>query len=180
MQNFQNSADKSLWAFEDDVVVTDTHGTYSFATPTGVTLAVPSTLQPYTPPAPTPAVLLAEAQAAQILVLKNACINAITSGYSSTALGSTYTYPSALTDQLNMAASVIASQLPGLASGWTTVFWCSDTAGAWAMRPHTAAQIQQAGSDGKAWVTAQQVKLASLTSQIAAATTVAAVQAIIW
>ncbi len=123
---------------------------------------------------------LAAAQAAQIEVLKTACAKAITGGYVSSALGSAHTYPSTPTDQLNMAASVIASQLPGIASTWTTVFWCQDSTGAWAMLPHTAAQIQQAGSDGKAWVTTQQLKLASLSAQVMAATTVAAVEAVVW
>ncbi|HQU11401.1 MAG TPA: hypothetical protein PLV07_07435, partial [Acidiphilium sp.] len=119
-------------------------------------------------------------QAAQIAVLKAACEAAITGGYVSAALGSAHTYPSTPTDQLNMAASVIASQLPGLPSTWATAFWCQDSTGKWAMLAHTAPQIQQAGSDGKAWVTTQQLKLASLSAQVMAATTVTAVQAITW
>jgi hypothetical protein len=38
----------------------------------------------------------------------------------------------------------------------------------------------QAGLDGKAWVTTQQENLASLLAQVAAATTVSAVQAVVW
>lgn len=123
---------------------------------------------------------LPAAQAAQIAVLRTACGAAITGGYSSSALGTVHTYPSTPTDQANMQASVVASLLPNLPAGWTTVFWCADTAGTWAMLSHTAAQIQQAGSDGKTWITAQQTKLATLSAQVEAATTVAAVQAITW
>jgi hypothetical protein len=50
----------------------------------------------------------------------------------------------------------------------------------WSFAPHNAAQIQQAGSDGKAWVLSCQSKLQTLLAQVSAATTVAAVQAINW
>lgn len=123
---------------------------------------------------------LSATQAAQIAALKAACASAITGGYTSSALGAAYTYPSGPTDQLNMTASVVASQLPNLPSTWTTPFWCADSTGAWAMRAHTAAQIQQAGSDGKAWVTSCQTKLDGLVTQVMTATTPSAVQAIVW
>lgn len=126
------------------------------------------------------ALTLAQVQAAQIATLAAQAQAAIVGGYSSAALGSAYTYPSTPTDQANMQASVVASLLPNLASGWTTPFWCADGTGAWAMRNHTAAQIQQAGSDGKAMIQAAQVQLATLTAQVQAATTNAAVQAITW
>ncbi len=117
---------------------------------------------------------------AQLAVLNAACDAAITGGYQSSALGAAYTYPSTTNDQINMLGSVSASVLPNLPAGWTTVFWCADSTGAWAMRPHTAAQIQQAGSDGKTWVTACQVKLDTLGAEVLAATTPAAVQAVVW
>jgi len=123
---------------------------------------------------------LAQAQAKQNALLTASCIAAITGGFISSALGSPYTYPSTLTDQHNLAVSVMASLLPNLPTGWTTPFWVMDSAGAWSFTPHTAAQIQQAGLDGKAWVTTQQETLASLDAQVWAATTVAAVQAIIY
>jgi hypothetical protein len=128
------------------------------------------------PPAPT----LAEARAAQIALLRDACAAEIVGGYSSSALGTPHLYPSTPTDQANMAASVLASLLPDLAAGWTTPFWCADADGAWSFAPHTAAQIQQAGIDGKAMVVAAQTRLAGLEASIAAASTVAAVQAVVW
>ena len=124
--------------------------------------------------------LVATAQAIQAAQLTTDCKNAITGGFVSSALGSPYTYPSTLIDQHNLASSVIASLLPNLPSGWTTVLWCMNSAGVWNLTPHTAAQIQQVGLDGKAWVTAQQITLANLLGQVGAATTVANVPAVTW
>jgi hypothetical protein len=126
-----------------------------------------------------PMISLAAGRAAQIALLRTACDAAITGGYTSSALGSAHSYPSTPTDQANMAASVLASLLPDLPAGWTTPFWC-EAGDVWAFTPHTAAQIQQAGRDGKAMIVAAQSKLATLSAEVAAATTVAAVQAIVW
>ena len=126
------------------------------------------------------ATLLSSAQAAQAVQLRADCKSAITGGFSSSALGTANTYPSTLLDQHNLAASIVASLMPNLPSGWTTPYWVMDRTGAWSFTPHTAAQIQQAGLDGKAWVTTQQEKLASLNAQIEVATTVSEVTAIIW
>ena len=123
---------------------------------------------------------LADAQTAKISELTNACQTAIVGGYSSSALGSAHTYPSKPTDQANMTASVLSSLLPGVSSTWETMFWCADSSGNWAYVSHTASQIQQAGSDGKTFIQSQQAKLEGLKQQVAAATTVAAVQAITW
>ena len=129
--------------------------------------------------APVAAQLLA-AQTTQKALVTQSCVTAMTGGFVSSALGSSHTYPSTLTDQHNLSGSVVASLLPNLPSGWTTSFWCMDSTGAWAFTPHMAAQIQQVGMDGKAWITAQQEKLASLNAQIEVATTVSEVTAIIW
>ncbi len=127
-----------------------------------------------------PAAQLQAVQTIQKAIVTKSCVSAMTGGFLSSALGSARTYPSTLTDQHNLSGSVIASLLPNLPSGWTTSFWCMDSTGAWAFTPHTAAQIQQVGMDGKAWITAQQEKLASLNAQIEVATTVSAVQSVIW
>lgn len=102
---------------------------------------------------------LDEVKASRVADLRTACGAAILGGYVSEALGVAHTYPNQTTDQSNMAASVVASLMPGLPPDWTTPFWCADADGVWAMRPHTAAQIQQAGADAKAWVLACQAKL---------------------
>ena len=129
---------------------------------------------------PTAAQLLAQAQAAQIAIITQACAAAITSGFISSALGSAHTYPSGLTDQANLAANVLSSLLPGLPSTWTTPQLCQDANGVWAYVAHTAAQIQQVGSDGKAAILGYLTKKASLQAEIEAATTVASVNAIVW
>lgn len=125
-------------------------------------------------------VLLQQAQSAQVSTLRNICQAAIVGGFVSSALGAAHTYPSTLTDQHNLSGSVVASLLPGLPSTWTTPFWCQNSSGAWIFAEHTVAQIQQVGSDGKAWVIAQQTQLQELQAQVMAATTIAAVQAVVW
>jgi hypothetical protein len=181
MQTFRDSATQAIYAFEDDVVAAKMDGVWRFATAAGAPLLPDlATLVPYTPPAPTEAEQLAAAQAAQTTRLRAACEAEIVGGYSSAALGAAHTYPSTPTDQANMAASVIASLLPGLAPGWTTPFWCVDTAGVWTFAAHSAAQIQQVGRDGKAFVIAAQRRLATLSAEIAATADIAAVQAVVW
>lgn len=123
---------------------------------------------------------LAQAQVTQIQSLSMACQSAISMGFSSTALGSVHTYPAKDTDQQNLSASILASLLPGLPNTWTTPFWCEDSNGNWALLPHTVAQIQQVGQDGKAAILANIEKNAGLAAQVSAATSIAAVQAIIW
>jgi hypothetical protein len=184
------------------------------------------------PAAPTAAQLLAAAQSAQLSVLSAACAAAIVSGFPSLALGSSHTYPSKMTDQQNLNASVtdalIAKGDPAWAAStavssgairvaegvpylcvvggttgadapewptavdtlvndgdaqwqlWTTEFWCEDATGKWAWTEHTAAQIIQVGRDLKAQVLALQAKCATLAAKVAACTTVADVEAVVW
>jgi hypothetical protein len=71
--------------------------------------------------------------------------------------------------------------LPGVPSTFTTLFYCATgTPAVWAFTPHTAAQIQQVGVDAKAWIQSQQATHATLGAEVMAATTVAAVQAVVW
>ena len=123
---------------------------------------------------------LTTVQAEQSAIITAACAKAITSGFSSSALGSLHTYPSKITDQQNISANVLASLLPGIASTWTTLQICQDSAGAWAYLPHTAAQIQQVAVDMKAWIQSCIAKKATLEASIAAATTNDQVEAVLW
>ncbi|MET3229445.1 UNVERIFIED_ORG: hypothetical protein ABIC54_001619 [Burkholderia sp. 1263] len=132
------------------------------------------------PTAPTSAQLLAKAKAEQVSSLSAACGAAIVSGFTSSALGSAHTYPSNMTDQQNLSTSIMASMLPGTPADWATLFWCADSAGNWSWTSHTVAQIQQAGKDGMAAILAQRSKNATLSAQVAAASTVAAVQSVVW
>ncbi len=137
-----------------------------------------------------PSVQLYQAQQQQLTMLSNNAKQAITSGFSSSALGTPHLYPSQQTDQLNLAASVVASIQPGVTAAFTTPTWCATPAvdavaavaaapAIWSFTPHTAAQIQQVGSDAKAWIEAQQATHATLVAQVQAAPTVAAVQAVV-
>jgi hypothetical protein len=119
-------------------------------------------------------------KAKQIAFLTSCCAAAIVGGYSSSALGAPHSYPSNVTDQINMMGSVTASLLPELATGWTTPFWCEEASGSWAFRDHTAAQIQAAGADGKAHVVECQITLATLSAEVMAATMPNAIAAIVW
>jgi hypothetical protein len=131
-------------------------------------------------PGPSAPQQLVAAQASQTAILSAACQDAIVAGFTSSALGAAYIYPAKPTDQQNLNASVVASILPGVAGGWSTPFWCADSTGVWAYEMHTAAQIQKVGVDGKAAILACLTKNQQLASQVAAATTIAAVQSIVW
>jgi hypothetical protein len=109
-----------------------------------------------------------------------ACGKTILAGFTSGALGAPHAYPSSASDQANLAASVLDSVMPGHPGDWMTPFMCADGSGAWARRAHTAAQIQQAGRDGKARVLACLDQLDALRATLAAAATPAAIAAIVW
>ncbi|TBW32617.1 hypothetical protein EYW49_22015 [Siculibacillus lacustris] len=127
-----------------------------------------------------PVISLDEARTAKVAELRAACSAAIVGGFVSAALGSPHTYPSKPTDQTNLMGSVVASMLPGVAADWSTPFWCADGVGEWAFLPHTAAQIQTAGADGKAWVVTCQTSLDTLTAEALMAPDAIALAAITW
>jgi len=134
------------------------------------------------PPAQPPVIPLEDAQASQTAQISRDCSAAIYAGFQSSALGSVYDYPFKQLDQQNLSDSVLASMLPTNPPEWQTPFWCADQADppVWAMRMHTAAQIQQVGQDAMERKLACMAQNDALAAQIAAATTVAAVQAIVW
>lgn len=117
------------------------------------------------PPTPT----LSQAQATQTSTLSVACQAEILAGFSSSALGSAYNYPSDNVTQRNIAMAVI--------SGGS--LWC-ETGSTWAFETHTAAQAAQVQKDLWAMIQAAQAKYSTLLAEVDAATTVAAVQAIVW
>jgi len=121
-----------------------------------------------------------DVKAERIQALSTECERAIVSGYTSSALGEPHSYPCAIKDQINMSGSVLDSLMPGLPSDWNTPFWCAPAGGEWSYRPHTAAEIQQAGRDGKAHVISCQQKLKDLSAAVAQAATADAVAAIAW
>lgn len=117
---------------------------------------------------------------AKIVALSAECRAAITAGFESGALGEPHLYPSKETDQLNLAGSVTDSLLPDLGPDWVTPFWCADAAGEWAMRPHTAEQIQQVGSEAKARILALMQHNAALAEQVQLAPDKPTIDQIIW
>lgn len=119
-------------------------------------------------------------KAERIGILRAACEAQILGGFVSEALGAVHTYPSDLKAQINLMGSVTDSLIPSLPEDWQTPFWVCDEAGSWKWEMHNAAQIQQAGRDGKAAVVAAQTKLGGLTAAIDAAKTKKAVEAITW
>lgn len=123
---------------------------------------------------------VADLRAAQIATLSVACQAAIVSGFASDALGAVHSYPSKLVDQQNLAANVLSSLLPGLPGDWTTMQMCANGQGQWAYRPHTAAQIQKVGADGKAAILAHLMTNAALAAQVATKTTANTIAAVVW
>jgi hypothetical protein len=124
------------------------------------------------PVSPSSAQLLIDAQQVQISALAASCAAAITAGFTSSALGSAYTYPSDILSQANL---MTAQQ-----SGATVSLWCESATGVWSFASHTAPQAAKALSDFVAYRVAQQAHYATQVAAVSAATTVAAVQAINW
>jgi hypothetical protein len=125
-------------------------------------------------------VLVQQARDAQLVIIAAASAAAQTSGFTSDALGSTYSYPSGLADQANLTAVITASLISGQPADTSYLFWCKDASGTEGFVGHTASQIQKVGLDGMAAVMAAKQKQQTLAQQIAAATTVAEVQAVVW
>jgi hypothetical protein len=128
---------------------------------------------------------LADVQRSQLALLSAKCQETIYAGFTSSALGTPYTYPAKDRDQNNLNASVTASLLPGLLVSWTTPFPCMDANGVWAHRMHTAAQIQQVGLDAKAAIVTCVLKNQSLAQQVMvvidiSAAGIAQVKGIVW
>jgi hypothetical protein len=135
----------------------------------GASLELPSWpkgMSPYTMPAPTTAEIVNIAKASKIASLSKSCQDYIYAGFTSNALGSTYTYPANDKDQTNLAARVLSSLYPNLPASWTTSFLCCDTSGVWGYVSHTAAQIQQVGADANAYIASALVKNNTLSRQV--------------
>ena len=120
-----------------------------------------------------------QAKLDKINELNKLCKSSIISGFTSSALGEDYHYPSKEIDQANLNASVTASLYPYLESTWTTPFWCEHN-GEWAYHNHTAQQIQQVGQDGKVAILAHLNKNAQLRIQIENASTLDEINKINW
>ena len=120
--------------------------------------------------------LMVSIKSHQTAEINTACRTEIVSGFDSDALGTTHTYPSKEEDQTNlMATFVLAKELNA-----SKPFKCWDAAGVADYRVHTVAQLHQAGQDAETHKMAALVKANTLKAQIAAATTLAEIEAIVW
>ncbi|MGR2662494.1 DUF4376 domain-containing protein [Chromobacterium haemolyticum] len=126
-----------------------------------------------------PQLTVDQAAQVQLQALQRACAAAITSGFTSSALGKSNFYGSLQTDQINLQTQFAASQSSSPPAAY--FIYCSPTP---AQNPplvqHTQAQMLQVLADLNAWRTAQQQKYNALVQQVQAAKTVFAVQAVTW
>ncbi len=113
---------------------------------------------------------IATTKVSQSALMASSCKSAIEAGFSSSALGTANTYGCKSTDQININLAAIGGGN----------LWCANSAGVWALIAHTAAQAQQVQKDMATHIQAQQSTYAKALSDIAAATTVAEVEAITW
>lgn len=111
--------------------------------------------------------------------IRKMCRTVILRGFSSSALGSDYKYPSKELDQQNLNSFVVTSMLESDPE-WVAPFWCADASDVWELRMHTAAQIQQVARDARAYITEQSAKNARLQAAIISATTKEELDAIVW
>ena len=142
MQTFIDTATSNVWQFEDDVVVTDTAGVYSFKTAAGVALNSPATLQPYTIPAPTPTQLAATAAQAQTAAMQAAyqsAINAPVSFKNAAGITSTYAFGNATAFGETKAQDLLMQIIGAGTAAWTAGVWF-DTTGK--MQAMTFADLQ--------------------------------------
>lgn len=123
---------------------------------------------------------LEDAKALRVALMSRACEAAIVAGFESQALGSVHTYPCKLTDQANLQASVSVAREPGLPESWRAPFWCQEPSGEWSYQLHTAEQIRQVGMDGYTATLAKLQRKGLREAAIAAAQTVAEVEAVVW
>ena len=125
-----------------------------------------------TPPAPS-ALVTAQQTAIQALYIQTR--NLLLQGFTSTALGSSCTYPTNPTDQVNMQAAALAAVTA--TGGWIVPLWCM-SGSTWSFTMHTAAQVQKVLSDWVTFRTACSTNLAAAVAVVNAAATVGAVQAV--
>jgi hypothetical protein len=176
MQFFIDTVTSAVHAFEDSVVVREANGFYSFAAPNGDVLNTPTTLQPYTPPAPTSEELLAQAQVKQIAALYAAYQQAAQQPVSYTSEGgATETYQADPDSVANLTRMLLAF---GATQAVPSGFY-------WVAADNTKVPFTYADLQGLAQAIGTQGEAAfqhlqALKDQVRAATSIAAVEAITW
>lgn len=177
MQHFIDTAG-NVYAYEDDVTITTAaDGTTTGAMSDGTQLsAIPTDLKPYTPPQPTAADQLADIQQKQIDTLSRAYNAAITADIQFTSAdGSTKTYQADQRSRDNLHDMIDGfSASKAVPSGF---FWVA--------KDNTQVPFTYADLQGLAEALASRgatafARFQTLKAQVKAATTDAAVQAIVW
>jgi hypothetical protein len=176
MQFFIDTVTNAIHAFEDNVVVKEAGGVYSFAAPDGSVLNAPATLRPYTPPAPTNEQLLAQVQDKQLAALYAAYQQAVQQPVSYTSGGGvTKTYqadPDSVANLTRMLLAFGATQ--AVPAGF---YWVADDN---TKVPFTYTDLQGLAQAIGTQSEAAFQHLQALKDQVRAATSAAAVQAITW
>ena len=108
--------------------------------------------------------------------INTACGNEIVSGFKSDALGTAHNYQSAEIDQLNLIGAVAGGTEDYFKAGTKD----ADDVITYEYKMHTAVQLLQVLNDGKAHKQTLLQKANGLKVQVAEATTVEEVEAIVW
>jgi hypothetical protein len=126
---------------------------------------------------------LSKAKPQKSAEIKAKCSEAISSGFTSEALGKVYRYPTGETDKENVANAFL-NGLESKQSGddsWKSEQWCFDPDNeTWAFQEHNADQMIQVGKDMNAFIQGIRKHYADLAVQIEDATTEAQVLAVKW
>ncbi len=127
MQTFIDTVTSKVWQFEDGVIVTDTNGVYSFKTATGMPLSnTPTTLQPYTIPAPSYQELVSQAASTQSQMLisgYNTAINTPVQFKNSAGVTSSYKFGNTLTAAGTNAQALLTQIIAAGSAAWTAGIW---------------------------------------------------------
>jgi hypothetical protein len=123
---------------------------------------------------------LVKSKALKAKAISAACEQQILAGFTSSALGTAHTYPNNDRDQVNLSGSILRSTLPNTQPTDVYPFLCKDSNEVWEYQLHTAAQIQQVGTDSYNFILAARVKNATLQYMISQATNQAGLDSIVW
>lgn len=178
MQYFKSQSSGEVYAYNDDVTVAIVNGVSTVTTAAGVKLtSAPTDLQPYTPPTPTAAELLAQSQLAQIAAIQAACEQTENAPLAFTnAAGTATTYPMDAGSRQKYLGAYTKYVVHGQAL--PSPFSFMDVNGN--LVAFTVADIDSFSNPAFTQEQDAVNKLGSLIAQVKAATTVADVQAITW
>ena len=108
------------------------------------------------------------------------CKNEIISGFTSSALGNKHYYQSDELDQLNLIGVVAGNTDDMFKCGVEDADFANNSIINWSYKMHTVLQLQRVLADGKAVKSTLLQRANTLKEQVASATTVEDVKAIVW